>query len=72
MKIEFQAGDKVTYCPAGTPLPAMVRGVRQNPMNFEIEYKLVSFPKASHSVAAITTGRSIVESELYVAFNGEE
>ncbi len=68
-KIEFSRGDKVTYKPYDTPHLAMVKEVQKNPMNGNIEYQLVTRPGYTGGVKAVTTGRSIVESDLYEEYD---
>ena len=63
---EFQPGDFVTYKPYDQEFPAMVKNfVVSLPRSREMKYKLVTVPGSSQGVSAITTGRSIKESQYY-------
>ena len=65
-KVEFSVGNIVTYRNEHTTLSCMVVDINVNPMTDQIEYKLVSVPGPDKPrVKVITTGISIMESELF-------
>jgi hypothetical protein len=70
---EFKPGDKVTYKPYETAYPAIVKNVqlhlRWGDNSKELQYVLTSDPDSKHTVKAVTSGRSIVESKLYEEYD---